>query len=76
VGEPRGRREFNILGDAVNVAARLMGRASKNQILMTETVYYEIAHQFNCESIGSIALKGKAAPLPVYALHSIAEARF
>jgi len=68
IGEPRGRREFNILGDTVNVAARLMGRAGRNQILMTEAVYKEIAGQFNLESLGDILLKGKASPLPVYAL--------
>jgi class 3 adenylate cyclase len=68
IGEPRGRREFNILGDAVNVAARLMGRAGKNQILMTEAVCREVCHRFNCEDLGVIPLKGKAAPLPVCAL--------
>lgn len=68
IGEPRGRREFNILGDVVNVAARLMGRAGKNQILMTEAVSQEVNHRFNCEALGVIPLKGKAAPLPVYAL--------
>lgn len=73
VGEPRGRREFNVLGDTVNVAARLMGRAEKNQILMTEMVFNEIAHRFNCESLGAISLKGKAAPMSVFALHSAAE---
>jgi class 3 adenylate cyclase len=68
IGEPRGRREFNILGDTVNVAARLMGRAGKNQILMTEAVCHEISEPFNCEALGTISLKGKAVPLPVYAL--------
>jgi class 3 adenylate cyclase len=74
VGEPRGRREFNILGDAVNVAARLMGQAEKNQILITEAVYQEISHHFHCELLGAIPLKGKAAPLPVLALHGELEA--
>jgi class 3 adenylate cyclase len=45
-----------------------MGKASKNQILMTEAVYKEIAQWFDCESLGAISLKGKAAPVPVYAL--------
>ncbi|NJN43739.1 MAG: adenylate/guanylate cyclase domain-containing protein [Anaerolineae bacterium] len=27
IGEPRGRREFNVLGDTINTAARLMNRA-------------------------------------------------
>jgi class 3 adenylate cyclase len=73
VGEPRGRREFNILGDAVNTAARLMARADKNQILVTEAVYNQIAYHFNCELLGTVALKGKSSPLLVYALHSLAD---
>ncbi len=70
IGEPRGRREFNVSGDTVNTAARLMGHASQHQILMTEAVYREIAPRFACESLGSIPLKGKAAPVPIFALHN------
>lgn len=73
VGEPRGRREFNIMGDSVNIAARLMGRSVNNQILMTEAVYQEIEKQFHCESLGMLALKGKSASLPVYALNGTSE---
>ncbi|MCC7450106.1 MAG: adenylate/guanylate cyclase domain-containing protein [Anaerolineae bacterium] len=69
IGEPRGRREFNVLGDTVNTAARLMGRAASNQILMTEAVYERIVHRFACEVLVPIVLKGKAAPIPVFALN-------
>jgi adenylate cyclase len=68
VGEPRGRREYNILGDTVNIAARLMGHAEPNQILLTEAVHREIAPHVDCESLGAISLKGKSAPMPVFAL--------
>jgi class 3 adenylate cyclase len=69
IGEPRGRREFNVLGDTVNTAARLMGRAAEGQILMTQAVYQDVAQRFECESLGAISLKGKAAPTPLFALH-------
>lgn len=68
IGEPRGRREFNIHGDAVNTAARLMGRAIGNRILVTEVVKEAIEEQFECGSLGSIPLKGKSIRLPIYAL--------
>lgn len=68
IGEPRGRREFNVLGDTVNTAARLMGKAARNQILMTEAVYNEVKARMDCEALGAIPLKGKAAPVPIYAL--------
>jgi adenylate cyclase len=70
IGESRGRREFNILGDPVNTAARLAMRATENQILMTEQVYEAIAPQFGCKPLGKIALKGKALPTAIFALQN------
>jgi adenylate cyclase len=70
IGEPRGRREFNILADAVNTAARLMGKAEINQILLTEELYNRISEKFECASVGMLALKGKSGEMPVYALKS------
>ena len=68
VGELRGRREWNILGDAVNTAARLMSKAEKDQILMTEAVYHKIWEEFDCDPLDRIQLKGKARKQPVFAL--------
>ncbi|MBD2071027.1 adenylate/guanylate cyclase domain-containing protein [Leptolyngbya sp. FACHB-671] len=70
IGEPRGRREFNILGDPVNTAARLAMQATPNQILVTEQVYGAIAPQFSGEPLGKIALKGKVLPTAIFALQS------
>ena len=66
VGEPRGRREFNVLGDTVNTTARLMNRAERNQILITGRAYEEIAAHFDCNSLGDVSLKGKSAPTPIF----------
>lgn len=68
IGEPRGRREFNILGDTVNTAARLMGKALGNRILMTETVKESLEDRFEVDSIGSMPLKGKSGRIPLFAL--------
>jgi class 3 adenylate cyclase len=68
IGEKRGRREFNVLGDTVNTAARLMNRAERGQILLTGRVHDAIATQIKCDFLGDISLKGKAAPTPIYAL--------
>ncbi len=70
IGELRGRREFTLQGDVVNTAARLMSRAAENQILLTENVYQQISQDFECEALGAFPLKGKAAPVPLFALHS------
>lgn len=68
VGERRGRREFNVLGDTVNTAARLMSRAGENEIWMNQMMYGHIGGHFYAQTLGAIALKGKATPQPVYVL--------
>lgn len=68
IGDPAGRREFNVLGDTVNTAARLMGRAVGNRILMTDSVYERIAPHFKCDPLGAMPLKGKTALVPIFAL--------
>lgn len=72
IGEPRGRREFNVLGDTVNTAARLMDRAVGNRIFMTEPVFEAIPGRFEIATLEPIELKGKAAPTPVYELLGLA----
>jgi class 3 adenylate cyclase len=68
IGEPRGRREFNVLGDTVNTTARLMDRASRNQILVSGRVHDAIEPYFNCVALEPVSLKGKSAPLPIFEL--------
>lgn len=68
VGEPHGRREFNVLGDPVNTAARLMNKAKPNQILLTGAVYKEIGNWFDCKTYGATSLKGKTLPIQLYGL--------
>jgi adenylate cyclase len=71
IGEPRGRREFNVLGDTINTAARLMARSAEGQILLTQAVYQDISQRYECESLGAVSLKGKSAPIPLFALHGL-----
>lgn len=68
IGEPRGRRDFNIHSNTVNTAARLMTRAQENQILITESMYQHLAPHFECEALGEVSLKGRSVPVPIYAL--------
>ncbi len=68
IGEPRGRREFNVLGDTVNTTARLMNKASKDQIILSGKIQAAIASQFETKSLGTVALKGKSAEMPIFEL--------
>lgn len=68
VGDPRGRREYNVLGDTVNTTARLMNRARKNQIVISDATKSAIESKYECEPLGEFSLKGKSTPIPLYEL--------
>ena len=66
------RRTFVCLGDAVNLAARLMSKAPAGQIYMTEAVQELAGPAFDWEQLPAMAVKGKEAPVSVYALRGLA----
>jgi class 3 adenylate cyclase len=68
VGDPRGRREYNVLGDTVNTTARLMSHAQKNQIVISERIQKAIDSKYVCKPLGEVSLKGKNAPVHLYEL--------
>jgi class 3 adenylate cyclase len=68
VGDPRSRREYNVLGDTVNTTARLMSHAQKNQIVISERIQKAIESKYECRSLGEVSLKGKSAPMQLYEL--------
>ena len=60
------RRTFGILGNEVNIAARLMGLANPGNILVTEAIEKTASSVFNFETIGIQSFKGLRNPLPVF----------
>ncbi|HMB21930.1 MAG TPA: tetratricopeptide repeat protein [Anaerolineales bacterium] len=62
------RKTFGAMGDDVNLAARLMQTASPGEILLSERVHKAIAPHFVFEPRPPLPLKGKAEPLPIFAL--------
>jgi len=68
IGEPRGRREYNVLGDTVNTTARLMNYAQKNQIVISERIKEAIESKYECVSLGDVSLKGKSKPMQLFEL--------
>lgn len=68
IGEPRGRREYNVLGDTVNTTARLMNFAKKNQIIVSERIQKVIEAKYDCQPLGEISLKGKSKPMSLFEL--------
>jgi tetratricopeptide (TPR) repeat protein len=56
------------MGDEVNLAARLATAAGWGQILISERTHRKLADKFDFGILPSMAVKGKRASIPVYAL--------
>jgi adenylate cyclase len=62
------RKVFGALGDDVNLAARLMTTAAVDEILLSSHVHKAVVNDFTFESRPPMPMKGKAEPLPVFAV--------
>jgi len=62
-GTPR-RRQYDVLGDSVNIAARLCSQAMAGQAVFTETMWAEAGHPGEPTDLGGLTLKGIAEPVP------------
>ncbi len=62
------RRTYGVLGDEVNLAARLMAQAAPGDILLSETVAGARLDGFALEALAAVQVKGKANPIGLFRL--------
>jgi adenylate cyclase len=58
--------DYTVIGDSVNIAARLCSSAKAGQILISETTYAEVKKLVKVEELEPITVKGKSKPLHIY----------
>ena len=62
------RRTFVCLGDAVNLAARLMSMAPAGRVFASEPVRNAAGASFSWEPLGPLSVKGKSEPIIAFSL--------
>jgi adenylate cyclase len=59
---------YTVIGDTVNVSARLCGIATASQILISEATASQLGGRFRLQSLPDATLKGKEKPLKIFAV--------
>ena len=64
-------RDYTVLGDSVNLAARLVAAAGPGQTLLSDGVYRALFGRAVCDALGEIRLKGFEVPTRAWRLRGL-----
>ena len=68
IGSRELMQNYTVIGDAVNVAARLQKNASDNNILLNHSTFIRVRQQIQVSKLPPLMVKNKTAPLDVWCL--------
>ncbi|MCM8824053.1 MAG: adenylate/guanylate cyclase domain-containing protein [Candidatus Omnitrophica bacterium] len=60
------RMDYTVIGDNVNLAARLCSSAGGGEIIISEATYQQVKELVNAEKLPPIMVKGKSKPISIY----------
>jgi predicted ATPase/class 3 adenylate cyclase len=58
--------DYTVIGDVVNTASRVEGKAEAGEILVTYETYQRTSHCFDYQPLEPVNLKGKSQPVKLY----------
>jgi class 3 adenylate cyclase len=58
--------QYTAIGDAMNVAARLVGVAKPGEIIISELTHSRIADRIEAQPLGPVRVKGKADEMQIF----------
>jgi len=65
---PDYRRTYTVMGDTVNLGARLMAKAPQGEIYATESILERSATRFELQELEPFLVKGKAMPVRAWSV--------